>query len=131
MGWLNRLKEALGRSPGKPGTVLESRTPAALESDVAASIANESATQFVGHRTDREPADLVIGLDFGTSCTKVVVRSPYMYRSRAVAVKWYDNDSTNNSYLLPTVLYGNMGGELELVPTRGVRGSPLPTSRPH
>jgi hypothetical protein len=33
-----------------------------------------------------ELRDLVVGLDFGTSCTKVVIRSPFMYGARAVAI---------------------------------------------
>ena len=45
-----------------------------------------------------------MGLDFGTSCTKAVVRSPFAFRSRATAVRWRD-DIAESPYLLPTVLY--------------------------
>ena len=51
-----------------------------------------TATQFENRRSDGSDAasaDLVVGLDFGTSCTKVVVRSPFIAggprRRRAVA----------------------------------------------
>ena len=100
----------------------EARPPTRPESDDTVAAAwNDTATQFSGHRTDGESADLVIGLDFGTSCTKVIVRSPYMARSRAIAVPWRD-DSGGNAYLLPTVLYRNARSELDLPPTGDVAG---------
>lgn len=43
-------------------------------------------TQFPGHST--ETIDLVIGLDFGTLSTRVIVRSPYVGNGRAVPVLW-------------------------------------------
>ena len=95
---------------------IEARAPAAPESDDGVATGNATATQFHGHQTDRtdqESAYLVIGLDFGTSCTKVIVRSPYMARSRAVAIPWR-RDGKQTVYLLPTVLYRNARGEFGL-----------------
>ena len=99
----------------------ETRAPATTESDDTVGAGNDTATQFDGHRTDQESAYLVIGLDFGTSCTKVIVRSPYMARSRAVAIPWR-HDGRDTVYLLPTALYRNGRGELELAATDDATG---------
>lgn len=79
---------------------------------------DESATQFSGHFKDL--VDLVIGLDFGTSSTKVVIRSPFMARSRAIGVPWRC-ESSRPTYLLPTVLYQNGRGEFDLNPSEDVQ----------
>lgn len=83
------------------------------ESDDTLAARRGTATQFEGRRSNAAPADLVIGLDFGTSCTKVIVRSPFIARSRAVAVPWRGNRG-GRTYLLPTVLCRNARGELDL-----------------
>lgn len=80
--------------------------------------AGESATQFPGRRT--EVIDLVLGLDFGTSCTKVVIRSPFGPRSGAVAVQWPGRNG-DSSYLWPTVLHENGYGELDCSPRQDTR----------
>lgn len=74
---------------------------------------DESETQFRTERRTDDVIDLVMGFDFGTSCSKVVVRSPFMLRSRAVLVPWCGRDGTS-TYLLPTVLYESRRGELDL-----------------
>ena len=76
-----------------------SRSPQQPRSSKAAS---PLPTQF--HGSTGEVTDLVVGLDFGTSCTKAVVRSPFAFRSRATAVRWRGGNA-DGSYLLPTVLY--------------------------
>lgn len=53
----------------------------------------------------RQHADLVIGLDFGTSCSKVVIRSPFMFGARAVAVHFGALGHASSRYLLPTKLF--------------------------
>ena len=75
-----------------------------------AGVRDESATQFPGRQSDT--VDLVIGLDFGTSSTKVVVRSPFV-RSRAVAVSWPIGNG-DRGYLLPTLLYQARQGQFSL-----------------
>src|SRR5206468_12371132 len=52
----------------------------------------------------REMVDLIIGLDFGTAATKVVIRSPYLPGQRAAAVSFGELGHSNSSYLLPTRL---------------------------
>ena len=79
---------------------------------------DESATQFPGRSKDT--VDLVIGLDFGTSSTKVVIRSPFMARSRAIAVPRRCGNS-RQTYLLPTVLYENGRGEFDLNPSEDAK----------
>ena len=68
---------------------------------------NDAATQFVGSASTTvakpETTDLVVGLDFGTVCTKVVIRSPFAFRARATAVQFPGGDRRGR-YLLPTIL---------------------------
>ena len=54
-------------------------------------------TPATGSEGTGDVIELVVGLDFGTSSAKVVVRSPYMGRGFATAVEW-----PGDSYLLPT-----------------------------
>ena len=88
------------------------------ESHGKSALRDESATQFPGRSKDT--VDLVIGLDFGTSSTKVVIRSPFMARSRAIAVPWRCGNS-RQTYLLSTVLYENGRGEFDLNPSEDVQ----------
>ncbi len=67
-------------------------------------------TQFAGHRT--EPTDLVIGVDFGTLSTRVVVRSPFVGDGRAVPVRWRTRGKW--PHFLPTALFANETGEFTL-----------------
>lgn len=78
---------------------------------------DDSMTQFPGHQPG-EKTDLVFGLDFGTSCTKAVIRSPFVMRSRAVAVRWSAGDG-DSKYFLSTVLCENSRGELSIDETAG------------
>ena len=68
-------------------------------------------TQFPNHGT--EIIDLVIGLDFGTLSTRVVVRSPYMGDGRAVPVSWHLQSGTP-PHFLPVALCGDPDVELTL-----------------
>lgn len=77
--------------------------------------ARESATQFGAERRTDDVIDLVMGFDFGTSCSKVVVRSGFAFRDRAVVVPWRGRDGAS-TYLLPTVLHEGGRGELDLAP---------------
>lgn len=57
---------------------------------------------------------LVLGLDFGTSCTKVVIQDPV--RRHAVAVPFPELAPASNPYLLPSRLYVRSGGGASLAP---------------
>ena len=67
-------------------------------------------TQFPGHGT--EPTDLVVGMDFGTLSTRVVVRSPFIGDGRAVPVRWRAGDEW--AHFLPTALDENPNAEFDL-----------------
>ena len=95
--------------PGAAGT----RTKQGSDETVAGR--HDTATQFEGYPSGAAWADLVVGFDFGTSCTKVVVQSPFIAGSRAVAVPWC-GDRGGDSYLLPTELCRSMHGDLHLHP---------------
>lgn len=60
-------------------------------------------TQFSSR--NQETCDLVIGLDLGTSCTKVVVQSPYRYAKWSHAIPL--NKNSKEPYLIPTQLFYN------------------------
>ena len=118
MSWWSRFRrlaeQVLHRRTGHPprdDTVAvraASRSPQQPRSSNAAS---PLATRFDG--STGEVTDLVVGLDFGTSCTKAVIRSPFAFRSRATAVRWRGGNA-DGSYLLPTVLYERgVGFDLE------------------
>jgi hypothetical protein len=63
-----------------------------------------SFTQFPGDHS-KDICDVVIGFDFGTSCTKVVIRTPHHYAERAFAVDFGDAGHPSSQYLLPSVLW--------------------------
>jgi len=70
-------------------------------------------TQFLGSK-ETLLCDVVIGLDFGTSCTKVVLRTPYLYGNRAFAVPFRELSPARNPYLLPSRFWLNSQGEFLL-----------------
>lgn len=74
------------------------------------------ATQY-GDRTESERLQLVIGLDFGTAFTKVVIAE----RRRAYAVPFNDHSERGNPYLLPDVLTVNEDGHVQLGHVAGGR----------
>jgi len=61
-----------------------------------------SKDQFDGLSSNAKPCDVVIGVDFGTACTKVVVRTPYHYNSASFLVPFGSHAHHSNQYLLPT-----------------------------
>ncbi len=68
-------------------------------------------TQFSGH--SRETTDLVIGLDFGTLSTRVIIRSPYVGDGRAVPVVWQVR-AEMPPHFLPVALLEGPNGTLTL-----------------
>ena len=70
-------------------------------------------TQFSGH--PKEEIDLVIGLDFGTLSTRVVVRSPFVAGGRAVPVRWRVRPGLP-PHFLPAALHESSNGEFALTP---------------
>lgn len=79
------------------------------------------ATQFPTMPGGAEARDLVIGLDFGTSCTKVVIRSPFVARGHAIAVPFDGFQCARNRYLILTRVYESLEGSLSLGKSPGSR----------
>lgn len=71
-------------------------------------------TQFDG-ASSSPPIDIVIGFDFGTSSTRVVMRSPFIQGGRAQAVDWGRLGHKDNPHFLPTRPYFDQNGQLNLV----------------
>lgn len=69
-----------------------------------------TATQFENAGEDAK--DIVIGFDFGTSCTKIVLQDPVL--RRAFAVNFGEKGYQSNSYLLPTKLRFSKQGECRI-----------------
>lgn len=74
------------------------------------------AVQFDGHRSGRT-CDVVVGFDFGTSCSKVVVRTPYEHGGRAYAVPFSIEGHKSCNSLLPSVVWLDEQGRASLVET--------------
>ena len=75
----------------------------------------ENAHQF-GLKDGSMKLDIVVGVDFGTSSTKVVVRVPYYAGNPAFAVSFGDLAHKSLEYLLPTRLFVEKDGRCSLTP---------------
>jgi len=75
-------------------------------------------TQF--SKRNQEICDLVIGLDLGTSCTKVVVQSPFRHKKWSQAIPL--NENYREPYLIPTQLfYDAESGVTDIVDFSGAK----------
>jgi len=63
--------------------------------------------------------NLTIGFDWGTSCTKIVIRDPYGPNSPSFLVDFKDHGDSDISYLLPSRIYTDAQGKASLTKTRG------------
>lgn len=81
-----------------------------------------TATQFDG-QVSAEPADVVLGLDFGTAATKVVVRTPYIAGGRCVAVAFRRDSRPLGRYLLPTLVHEDVDHRFTLAAVPGASAS--------
>jgi len=70
---------------------------------------NNRTTQYPGLVT-KETATVIIGLDFGTSSTKVVFQSPTLDNAYAIPFDTFGHET--NRYLMPTRPYFALNGEL-------------------
>ena len=95
MSWKDRLLEVLGlgRAPSVPG----------------------APVPVAGATKARRRVTAVIGLDFGTSCTKCVIGAA----GRATAVPFKDLTSPDTPYLLPTQLWLGKDRSLSLLQSGG------------
>ncbi|MBN2571079.1 MAG: hypothetical protein JXA68_03030 [Ignavibacteriales bacterium] len=63
--------------------------------------------------------DIVIGFDFGTSCTKIVLQSPFAFNRRSILIPFNDYAHSSNKYLIPSVLYCDNNNVFSLVNNTG------------
>jgi len=73
---------------------------------------SEASSWQVCKENSQENRDVIIGFDFGTSCTKVVLRDSQ--RKESIAVPFDGVSSQSNSYLFPTKIYINTDGSIRL-----------------
>lgn len=76
-------------------------------------------TQFLNTESFKSEIHVVIGLDFGTSCTKVVIGTPYE-QERAFLVPFNVFSHETNRYLLPTHI--NIEQSHYMLPKTGEKG---------
>ena len=60
------------------------------------------------------PIDVVFGLDFGSASSKVVIRTPYIGKGRAVAVPFGRLGHRSSQYLLPALVRFDKNGKATL-----------------
>jgi len=88
---------------------LSNSTNPSVKSDLSSS---GIRTQINPKSAERDDSHLIIGIDFGTSSTKVVVRDWMM--NQAYAVPFQDYAPQENCYLLPTTIFLGHDGILRL-----------------
>src|SRR4051812_38335642 len=71
--------------------------------------------------TGRDVCDVVVGFDFGTSCSKVILRTPFHNGGRAFAVPFGEAGHDSCRYLLPSVLWVGPNGRISLTRIDGGR----------
>ncbi len=123
--WIERLSDLFFRRRRPPSApLIKSGEPEHARKgpfrDLQDRYVAPETTQFQPGGT-REVLDVVIGLDFGTSSTKVAVRTPFMAGGRTVAIPFGDLAHPSCEYLLPTRLWCGPNGELGLKESVGAR----------
>jgi hypothetical protein len=104
--------------PTEPST--DQALPVGEAPDPADQTYFKSASQFESGKGGR-PCDLIIGLDFGTACSKVILHSPYEQEA-AFSVPFEPFCHWSNPYLLPThISLGPDGGYY--LPRTGLAGT--------
>lgn len=92
----------------------------ASRSGVAATVYDEHVLQYATPGQGGE-GDLVIGLDFGTSASKVVIQAPGLPGNPAYAVNFSQLAHPSMPYLLPTRLWVTPRGECSLTARDGMQ----------
>lgn len=121
---LERLRGALFRTQGRPHPASGVKIPQASsptpgpKSGVAAP-ASKPAVRKQPVVTQKQERHLVVGLDFGTSCTKIVFRDQADRRS--IAVPLWRPPNGRNPYLLPSIVSMDARGAFSLGAKGGER----------
>lgn len=77
----------------------------------------DHATQYPGSPR-KQVKSIVIGLDWGTSCTKVILRDPYGINSPTYLVDFEELGVAGQTYLLPSSIFISEDGVASLVDQR-------------
>jgi hypothetical protein len=123
---LGQIGDRLDQAPAPsdfnepPGQRAKARVPDSRER-----LLDPSLTTFPGG-PEGDVVDLVIGLDFGTSCCKVVIRSPFMARGRAMAIPFEKLSHDSSIYLIPTEISEAPDGTMWLVAHATARRERVP-----
>lgn len=106
--WLNRI---LGRA--KPP---EGMRPAPRPVPAGGAIPEDSSLLQFARRTGGRAGttDIVVGVDFGTSCARVALQSPYKLDGRVVLVDFGQIGHPSCRFLLPSRIYVDTSGRLSL-----------------
>lgn len=108
LDWLKKLLKAPAGRPEAPATT----APPRRQAD-----ADRTLLQFPrGKRTI--VTDIVVGLDFGTSCTRIAMQSPYKPDRRVTAVDFGRLAHPSSRFLLPTTVYSDPQDRLSLAPAK-------------
>jgi hypothetical protein len=115
-----------GNTPSQKDTHTATGTQTVKHADNAPTLIQQARKMFSTRKQFRDNVaglrmvDVVIGLDFGTSCTKVVVGTPYE-QERAFLVPFKGFAHYSNLFLLPTHISSE--GNYFYLPKTGGKGS--------
>lgn len=102
--------------PVRPGKQVEASKPSVPKKQ---STAFSTKSQFEGFAPGNDLVDVVVGFDFGTACSKIVIRTPYE-KNLAYLVPFDEFSHSSNKYLLPTHI--SVAGGKYLLPETGSLG---------
>lgn len=83
-----------------------------------AAVAHNAMLQFA-NTPKIQKTDIIVGLDFGTSCTRVVMQSPHKLGGRTMAVPFEGSSHPAFPYLVPSCVFRGPCGTLFLTPVDG------------
>lgn len=113
-----RARAALRRDSAADGLVPQNHP----EEEVRSAPAPQpppAPSRVVGKTEPRIVTDAIMGIDFGTSSSKIVVRTPFIAGGRALAVPLISSPEAGRRYLVPTVLAEGRDGALVLPDGQG------------
>lgn len=123
MGLLARIHDVFRKLRGGRGGAQAERPLSASEGSapvVATRPLPDDLLQFAGQGA-RATTDIVVGLDFGTSCCKVALQSPYKLDGRVAFAEFGKLAHPVSEFYLPSTLYEGADGCLGLRETGPTR----------
>lgn len=104
-------KEAHAAPPERSEPAARQRPPHEDQAEAAAPPPATAPQQVPPVKRSRGATDVVMGLDFGTSCSKVVVQTPFLAGGRALAIPFDVSRRGIGRFLAPTNLVAGADGE--------------------